>query len=57
MYGPKLLKECEKQKESTMTTFSTIDRSKNDDKTITMEDVSEVAFRIIEAMVFYTAHG
>ena len=57
MYGPKLLKECEKQRKSTQTTFSAMERGKNDDKTITMEDVSDVAFRIVEAMVYYTAHG
>lgn len=57
MYGPKLLKECEKQRKSTSTTFSAMERGKNDDKTITMEDVSDVAFRIVEAMVYYTAHG
>lgn len=34
-----------------------MDRSKENEKTITMRDVSDVAFRIVEAMVYYTAHG
>ena len=58
MYGPKLLKECELQRKTqTTATFSAMERGKNDDKSITMEDVSDVAFRIVEAMVYYTAHG
>ena len=57
MYGPKLLKECELQRKQQTTTFTAMERGKNDDKSITMEDVSDVAFRIVEAMVFYTAHG
>ena len=34
-----------------------IERGKDNDRVITMEDVSDVAFRIVEAMVYYTAHG
>ena len=60
MYGPKLLKECEKQMRAA-TTSSHISMmhgtAKDNEKTITLEDVSEVAFKIVEAMVYYTAHG
>ena len=34
-----------------------IERGKDNDRVITMEDVSDVAFKIVEAMVYYTAHG
>ena len=34
-----------------------IERGKDNDRVITMEDVSEVAYKIVEAMVYYTAHG
>jgi hypothetical protein len=34
-----------------------IEKGRGDDRSITLEDVSEVAFRIVEAMVYYTAHG
>ena len=57
MYGPKLLRECEKQRDDPHSTVSVIQSNKPDDKSITMEDISDVAFRIVEAMVFYTAHG
>ena len=59
MYGPKLLKECENQARNATASshISIIERGKDNDRIITMEDVSDVAFRIVEAMVFYTAHG
>lgn len=34
-----------------------IERRGDNDRIITMEDVSNVAFSIVEAMVYYTAHG
>jgi len=34
-----------------------IEKGRGDDRSITLEDVSDVAFRIVEAMVYYTAHG
>ena len=34
-----------------------IERGKDNERTITMENVSDVAFRIVEAMVYYTAYG
>lgn len=59
MYGPKLLKECEhQQRNATVSSqISMIEKGRADDRSITMEDVSDVAFRIVEAMVYYTAHG
>ena len=59
MYGPKLLKECENQQRSATASqhIQMIERGKDNDRVITMEDVSNVAFRIVEAMVYYTAHG
>ena len=59
MYGPKLLKECEKQAmaATTTSTISMMSNAKDIDRTITMENVSDVAFRIVDAMVWYTAHG
>lgn len=56
MYGPKLLKECEKQQRTATASshISMIERGKDNDRTITMDDVSDVAFRIVEAMVHFT---
>ena len=34
-----------------------IEKGRGDDRSITLEDISDVAFRIVEAMVWYTAHG
>lgn len=53
MYGPKLLKECENQQRNH---YAQVIQNR-DDRSITLEDVSDVAFRIVEAMVYYTAHG
>ena len=59
MYGPKLLKECENQSRNTTMTsqITMIEKGRDNDRHITLDDVSDVAFRIVEAMVYYTAHG
>lgn len=58
MYGPKFLKECEnQQRNATVSSQISMIEGRQDDRSITMEDVSDVAFRIVEAMVYYTAHG
>ena len=58
MYGPKLLKECENQANSqTVNPHLSMIERKDNDRVITNEDVCNVAFRIVEAMVYYTAHG
>ena len=61
MYGPKLLKECERQEIERGRNFETFllisDKNKDNDKTITTKDVMSVALDIVISMVFYKAHG
>ena len=61
MYGPKLLKECERQEREQAKNFSSYNyiegRNKDDERTLTTKDVMDVAFGIVQSLVYYTAHG
>ena len=61
MYGPKLLKQCEKQDRENNKNYPTYNfmeaRTKEDERTLTTKDVMDVAFRIVQALVYYVANG
>ena len=61
MYGPKLLKECERQERERAKNYETFqlinDKNKDNDKSLTTKDVMQVALDIVISMVYYKAHG
>ena len=61
MYGPKLLKECERQEKERLKNYESFqlisEKNKDNDKTLTTKDVMQVALDIVISMVYYKAHG
>lgn len=61
MYGPKLLKQCERQDRENNKNYPTYNfiegRNKEDERTLTTKDVMDVAFGIVQSLVYYVAAG
>ena len=61
MYGPKLLKECKRLDEENSKSYPSYNfiegRAKEDERLLTTKDVMDVAYGIVQSLVYYVANG